>query len=74
MHVQRAIEGLFLAVPDRRTDLFESSQRDAAGGGNALTIGHQAMGHAHPIGNELPAIHLSVGHAGVLILLLVGPP
>lgn len=53
--------------------LFEAFERDAAGGGNAPAIGHQAMRNTHAIGNEFSAKYLSVRHASVLILLLIGP-
>jgi hypothetical protein len=44
-----------------------------AGERNALAIFHQTMGNALAIRDELPAIDLSVAHAGVSVLLIIRP-
>lgn len=51
--------------------LLEILQRNAASDGNAPAVGHETMGDAFAIRNELPAIDLGVCHAGILILLLI---
>ena len=43
----------------------------AAGRRDFAAIGHQAVGDAHAVGDELPAIGLGVHHACALILLRV---